>query len=124
MSPSKKEFSQSVTTNICRLSRLLFNANSDENLLIIFRLDKSAIELTIQKIVDHFPNDYFNSLSANQLREMESILAKEFIFFQVQEKDNEKKYQNHLLHFSEVFVRDMQKRFKVNHKSPDKMKEE
>ncbi|TAK78478.1 MAG: hypothetical protein EPO11_01245 [Gammaproteobacteria bacterium] len=58
------------------------------------------------------------------MEEIKNICAREFIFFQVQEKGNEKHYQEDLTKFIEIFKRDMEQRIKAKEGNTSKIRED
>ncbi len=117
MASQKIEFSNDVIRIVRDICTMAFNISSDEQLEKIFGLTQKEMEKTIEKIIAALPDPIFDDLYPRLLDEMKNICAREFIFFQVQEKCSDAHYEEDLSNFICVFCRDIQKRLDA-HKNP------
>jgi hypothetical protein len=92
------------------LCQLLFNLKSDKEVENIFLIPNQELENVIKKIIASFPDIIFEQ-NAEKLEEIKNIFAKEFIFFQVQERLDDPQYQDDLVKFTYIFSRDIQRNF-------------
>lgn len=106
----KDEFAHDVIRIVNDLCKLVFNLNADQDVEKVFGMTHEQLDNVIKKIVQSLPAQLF-ALPAQRLEEIKSIFAKEFIFFQVQEKLNDPNYENDLSNFIYAFSRDIQKKF-------------
>lgn len=109
-SEQKSEFTHDVLRIVTDLCKLVFNLNPGQGVEHVFGTTHEQLENVIQKIVQSLPTNIFE-LPAKRLEEIKSIFAKEFIFFQVQEKLNDPNYENDLSNFIYAFSRDIQAKF-------------
>lgn len=111
MEPKKLAFSDEVILVIKQLSKVVFSVTSKEQIENLFGLTNEQLKMVMRKIVNALPNIYFEKKYQNKLGELKTIIAREFIFFQVQEKWNDPNYQNHLANFIRIFSRDIEREF-------------
>lgn len=112
MQNQKLSFSKDVIQIIYEVSKLVFNIqdNSEAEIKKIFGISCQQLESVISSIVEAIPDQIFSRANLQMLEECKSICAKEFIFFQVQEKWDDPHYKDDLSAFISVFTRDMQRR--------------
>jgi len=109
MQARKLEFSNDVIRLVHDLCKLVFNSTTDHDVEKIFGITHEQLEKIIKNIVDAMPACIFEH--PQKLNEIKNIFAKEFIFFQVQEKMNDPHYPDDLSDFIKIFSRDIQKKF-------------
>ena len=100
---------------ICVNWFLTWNSAKEINKALGMSCDQA--KATIQKIIDSLPDKMFDQAYPKLLDEIKHICAREFIFFQVQEKCNDPLYQDDLKKFIHVFSRDIQQRVNSQVKS-------
>jgi len=110
MQARKLEFSNDVIRLVDDLCNLVFNATTDHDVEKIFSITHKQLEQIIREIIDAIPDCIFEQ-TPQKLDEIKNIFAKEFIFFQVQEKLNDPHYSDDLSDFIKIFARDIQKKF-------------
>jgi hypothetical protein len=110
MQVKKNNFIKEVIKVVCNLCAQVFNAASDIDLERVFGINYSQMEVVIKKIVDALPDYIFDRAYDYQLEEIKNICAREFIFFQLQERWNQPRYQEDLANFIAIFSRDIQQR--------------
>jgi len=110
MHPKKQECSHDITHIVCDMCKLVFNLNSSNDIKNVMGMTREQMELVIKKIIDALPDSIFERAYPKLLEEIKNICAREFIFFQVQEKCNDPCYQDDLKMFIHVFARDIQQR--------------
>lgn len=103
------ELSRDVIRTIRDLCKLIFNISSDAQLESIFGVSGKQMDNAIQRIINALPDRLFDPANRRKLQEVKTICAREYIFFQVQEKDS-KEYKEDLENFVKVFSRDIEKR--------------
>jgi len=108
-----------VVRDICSV---VFNISSDEQLEKGLGINHEQLEVVIKKIVNALPDNFFERVYL--LDEIKNICAREFVFFQVQEKWNDPRYEEDLANFICIFTRDMEQRFDTYKNYKSKMKEE
>lgn len=97
-----------VMRTIRNLCKVVFNAGSDAQMENIFGISNKEMEAAIKKIVDALPDKLFEG-NRPKLEDLKTICAREYIFFQVQEKDD-KDYKEDLDNFIKIFSRDIETR--------------
>lgn len=107
MDARKSALSDQVLDAVQHLCTVIFNAKSDKQLENVFGLTHSQLELVVKKMVNALPDALFERVSAARLDEIKEICAREFIFFQLQEKWSDPHYQEDLSHFIAIFSRDI-----------------
>ena len=110
MSAKKLEFTHDVMHLINEICAVAFNIKSDEQLEKVFGINKAQMEAVVWKIISGLPDYIFERIYPRLLDEIKNICALEFIFFQVQEKWNDPRYQEDLSNFICIFSRDIQHR--------------
>ena len=123
MQQRKAIFAKEVMQTVCHLCSQVFNAISDVDLERRFGISCQQMEIVIQKIIDALPYYIFDRAYPHQLEEIKNICAREFIFFQVQEKCNDPSYQEDLSKFINIFCRDIERCVMVNQPTLPEMKE-
>lgn len=113
MPPEKQVFQRDVTRFIHELCILLYNLKSQQELDRVFGIPTEELDGIVARIVDQLPDDMFTQTNADTFIEIEKIFAKEFIFFQLQEKLTDPQYENDLSNFIRIFARDIKARFKI-----------
>ena len=124
MDVRKVEFANDVIHIVHDLGEVVFNITTQEQLVNIFGITQEQLETIIKKIINTLPDTIFENLYPQLADEIKNICAREFIFFQVQERWNSPHYQDDLLNFIRVFSRDIQQRVETHNNSESKMKEE
>jgi len=124
MQSSRVEFSRAVLRIIREVGELAFNMKSDQDLEKIFGIDHARLEKIIEKISSNLPDCIFDGVNTRLKEEVENIFAREFIFFQVQEKIDNPRYEEDLNSFTQVFARDIKKRIDMYKNYKLKMQEE
>lgn len=110
MQAQKLEFSNDVIRLVHDLCKLVFNTTTDHDVENIFGIKHVQLEHIITSIVEEMPDCIFEQVP-QKLNDIKNIFAKEFIFFQVQEKLNDPHYLEDLSDFIKIFSRDIQKKF-------------
>jgi hypothetical protein len=110
MHPKKLEFSHDVTHIVCDMCKLVYNLNSANEINKVLGVTRDEAKAIIGKIIDALPDSIFERAYPKLLDDIKNICAREFIFFQIQEKCNDPRYQDDLKMFIHVFSRDIQKR--------------
>ncbi|OGT35101.1 MAG: hypothetical protein A3F11_07805 [Gammaproteobacteria bacterium RIFCSPHIGHO2_12_FULL_37_14] len=106
MTPKKILFTQDIVHNIRELCALVFNIATDEQLCKIFCISHEQMEMVMKQLVNPIPDWIFDHRSLAE--EIKNIIAREFIFFQLQEKWDDPHYQDDLENFINIFSRDIQ----------------
>src|ERR1700731_2884061 len=99
MLAEKLKFADEVVNIVREVCTTAFNAHSDEDLLHIFGLNHEQMEEVVGRIIDGLPDSIFTQDNAKLLDEIKYICAREFIFFQVQEKWGEPEFEEDLKKF-------------------------
>lgn len=120
--------SEDVVNIVRELCALVFNIKTEEQLENVLGISSERMGQVIQEIINALPDYLFEPSFAQKLEEIKNICAREYVFFQAQEKWNDPNYAQDLLNFTYIFSRDIQDRFKadtsVTQKSKSRMKEE
>ncbi len=116
MDPKKLEFSDDVTHVVCDMCKLIYNLNSEVDIKRVFGMTHEQMKAVIKRIIDALPDSIFEKAYPKLLDDIKNICAREFIFFQVQEKWDDPRYQDDLTMFINVFSRDIQQRIGVQAK--------
>lgn len=87
MSQKKLKFSQDVMHIILDLCQLAFNLKNDNDIENLFGITPAQFKMIIEKISGELP-DFIFDLPEKKLEEIESIFAREFIFFSSARKRN------------------------------------
>ncbi len=111
MLKDKLSFSQEVLDIVRNICETVFNMNNDAEISELFGIDKKQMEEAILAIVQSLPDRLFASGNPQILEEIKYIIAREYIFFQVQERDDPE-YKNDLQNFIRIFSRDMLQRIR------------
>lgn len=110
MHARKIEFSSDVVRIIRDLCKVVFNISNAEQMENIFGITDEQMEIVIQRIVNALPERAFQTGNKKKLREIKDIVAREFIFFQLQERWKDPSYEIDLANFIRTFTRDMESR--------------
>lgn len=124
MLEKKLAFSKGVIDAVKRVCKTVFNLHTDDDVVRMFGINEMQMEEVINKVVDSLPDTVFEQLNPQLLDEIKYITAREYIFFQVQEKWDDPQYKEDLERFIHVFSRDIQRRISSNQKFQMTMKEE
>lgn len=111
MDPKKLAFSEDVIRKIKQLTKLIFNVSSSEQIESLFGVTNEQLKIVMRKIVNALPDNYFEQNYHKKVEELKTIVAREFIFFQVQEKWSDPNYQHDLANFIRTFSRDIEREF-------------
>jgi len=115
MQMQKLEFSKDVLRVVYDVCKTVFNLKSDQEIKKIFGMDNDKLEMIVQRITDALPENIFNGGGDVRLQEeIKNICAREFIFFQVQERCDDPRYQDDLMNFIHIFTRDIQRRIELH----------
>lgn len=115
MQPKKLKFSQDVIHTILNLCALTFNLDGDKEIENLFNITPKQFKEIVTKIINELPDNIFE-VSEEKLEEIKNIFAREFIFFQLQEKGSDPHYQDDLSRFTHVFSRDIEQRINSHSK--------
>lgn len=118
MLAQKEDFASDVGRIVGDVCKLAFNIHSEERFHDVFGISYTKMNELVSKIVDALPDKMFENGLSNTLEEVKSICAREFVFFQVQERCDDVDYENDLAEFINILSRDIQLRVGM------KMKEE
>jgi|WetSurMetagenome_2_1015567.scaffolds.fasta_scaffold1458453_2 hypothetical protein len=113
MQARKLEFCRDVIRIIQDVCKLAFNLGSNNEIEKVFGMTSHDLEVVIKQISDVLPDSLFTR-AAKELDEIKNIFAREFIFFQVQEKRDDPNYQDDLSTFIHIFSRDIQQKIKAD----------
>ena len=108
MQNKKLAFYKDVIQIVYQVCRMIFNAQPYE-ISKVFGISSEQMEGVVRDIVDAIPDRIFSDANSQGLEEIKSICAREFIFFQVQEKWDDPRYQDDLRTFIAIFTRDIEK---------------
>lgn len=123
MLAKKLEFSNEVVNVIREMCQVVFNTHSDEEMIRIFGVSSEQMKDVVSRIIDALPDAIFTQKDSQLLEEIKYICAREYIFFQVQEKWVDLHYQENLSRFIQIFSRDIQRRINLQ-QSHTTMREE
>lgn len=124
MLEKKLVFSKGVIEAVRRVCKTVFNLHNDTDVVRMFGINEVQMEEVIHKIIDSLPDTFFVQVNSQLLEELKYITAREYIFFQVQEKWDDPQYKEDLEKFIHVFSRDIQRRIGSHQKFQVTMKEE
>lgn len=110
MDSKKLDFINDVIRVVRDLCEVVFNIKSSSQLESVFGITCEQMDIVINRIIDALPNHFFDHLYPQILEEIKCICAREFIFFQVQEKWSDPRYQEDLANFIHIFSRDIQQK--------------
>lgn len=113
MPVNKLDFANDVLRIVLGVGKVAFNLTSDQDIENVFGMNNDKMKAVIQKVTRSLPESVFNE-TASRLEEIKNIFAREFIFFQVQEKGDASHYQQDLSHFIYIFSRDIQQKNGIN----------
>ncbi len=113
MDAKRVKFANDVMHIVLNLSEMVFNIKNDDQLKGVFGVNQEQLETVISKIIAGLPERVFEK-NRHLEDEIKNICAREFIFFQVQERWNSPQYQEDLSNFIHIFSRDIQQKFDVN----------
>ncbi|VVC76354.1 hypothetical protein AQUSIP_16650 [Aquicella siphonis] len=124
MQAQKQAFASEVVNIVRDMCKTVFNLQNERDLARIFGITQEQMEAVIGRIIDALPEDLFNPSHQQVAEEMKYVCAREYIFFQVQEKWNDARYQDDLRKFIHIFTRDICKRFAARSKFQASLREE
>lgn len=104
----KQDFADDVGRIVGDVCKLAFNIHSEERFHDVFGISYSKMNEIVRKIVDALPDKMFENGLVNTLEEVKSICAREFVFFQVQERCDDIGYEKDLADFINILSRDLQ----------------
>ena len=122
MNLKRAQFADAVAHTVRDLCSVVFNIKSDEQMEKIFCMTHAQLDNAVKQIINALPADVFEQ--PKLLEEIQNIIAREFIFFQAQEKCNDPHYQEDLSTFIGIFSRDIKQRINAFSDSKSKMREE
>lgn len=108
METKRQHLQEAIVLSVREIGEVLFNIHSDEQFYNVFGIDAAQLESIVLKIVKALPDALFAELNSRQLKELKNICAREYVFFQIQERWDDPLYQQHLEKFAEIFAHDMQ----------------
>jgi len=115
MPDNRLAFSNDVIRVVYDVCKLVFSLQSDHEIKKIFGIDNEKLETIVRRIIDALPENMFNGGGDSRLLdEIKNICAREFIFFQVQERCDDPRYQEDLSKFILIFTRDIQRRIELH----------
>ncbi len=120
MLPEKVVFSHGVGNVVKDTCKLAFNGDVGK----IFGITNAQLDEILNRVIDALPDSVFKDPNKTMLEEIKYICAREFIFFQVQERCDDPKYQDDLKAFIHVFAKDIEKRLNGQNKISSVMREE
>ena|SRR3989338_10712515 len=112
-----------IMSMLRRLCELVFNVHNDAQMKNVFGVNESETKKLIEKMIDALPDQFVFRLSPAEKNEVVDICAREFVFFQVQEKANSTDYQAALKQFIAIFARDIQGRMNPEYAYASNIKE-
>lgn len=110
MQAKKLAFANDVSRVVHSVCELAFNIHSEERFHDVFGINYAKMDEIIQKIVTAIPDKIFDHGLPGVVDELKSICAREFVFFQVQERCDDARYEGDLTNFINILVRDIQQR--------------
>lgn len=120
MLPEKAVFSSGVGNVVRETCKIAFNGDVGK----IFGITNTQLDEIINRVIDALPDSIFKHSNLSMLEEIKYICAREFIFFQVQERCDDPRYQDDLKAFIHVFAKDIEKRLNGQSKISSVMREE
>lgn len=99
-----------VVKIIHEICQVVFRVNTEEEFEGVFGINGHQLEKVIEQIILALPDRFFFPGMHHKLEEIKAICAREFIFFQVQEKYNDVRYEVNLKNFIRILVRDLQRK--------------
>lgn len=106
MNPQKLKFANEALTIVNDICKVVYNLQSNNDMEKVFGVTHDQLAAVIQKIVDALPDNFFEQ-TTKKMEEIKYIFAREFIFFQVQEKCTAPEYEDDLRNFIYAFSRDI-----------------
>jgi hypothetical protein len=103
MQDRRLTFSKDIIHVVYDVCKTVFNLHSDVEIKKVFGIDNEKLESIVKRIGDARLQD-----------EIKNICAREFIFFQLQERVDDPQYQEDLSNFINVFTRDIQRRIELH----------
>jgi hypothetical protein len=113
MQDNRLAFSNDVVQVVYDVCKMLFNLKTDKEIKKIFGIDNEKLTAIVRRVIDGLPENIFNG-DTRLLDEVKNICAREFIFFQVQERCDDPAYQEDLSKFIHIFSRDIQRRIEMH----------
>lgn len=113
MQSRKLKFANHLIVLIKEIGKLAFDMKSENDMERVFGFNQARLTTILKQVAEGLPDALFEAADDQLLKEIETICAREFIFFQVQEKVDKPEYQNNLLRFIQVFSRDIDQRLKI-----------
>lgn len=111
MEEAKIKFAKEVMRIVQDLGDIVYDAESREDLIKILGLTQEQMQIVIRRIVNSLPDKIFEETSKDKIEEIKNICAREFIFFQAQEKWDDPNYKDNLKTFLHSFARDIKQQF-------------
>lgn len=109
MDAKKLAFSDEVLHLIRQLCNMIFNVVSKEQMESLFNMTSEQLKIVIRKLISVLPDVYFDKNFHGKLEILKTVMAREFIFFQIQEKWMDPNYQHNLANFIRIFLRDIER---------------
>ncbi len=107
MQISRDQFAEDTMHIINEVCRLIYGLRSSEDIEKVFGISMAELMQTLNTIVAQLPEEMFDQKSLQNIKDLEQIFAKEFIFFQIQENAVNPTYQRDLNNFVSIFSRDI-----------------
>lgn len=104
---TKYQFAKDVLQSVYDLCKVVYGIDKKEEVQRIFGISFQKLDEIVRKVVNALPDELFMQENKARIKEIEQILAKEFIFFEVQERIDDPQYTNDLENFILLFARDM-----------------
>lgn len=105
MTLKKHEFTHDIVLTVNDICHVLFNISSEEQLYKLFGIKHDQMEKVLEQLVNSLPEWLFNH--PHLIEEVKNIAAREYIFFQVQERYDDPRFQEDFLTFINIFSRDI-----------------
>lgn len=106
MKMQRQQFTDEVVDAIHHILKIVFNAKSQQDIQNVVGMNDNQMTAAVNQLSDKLPETVFNQ-PQQKLEELKNICAREFVFFQVQEKPAEASYQRDLANFITIFCRDI-----------------
>jgi hypothetical protein len=107
MLEKKLVFANEVLGIVQEMLKNVFNLHSDAEIEHSFGISVQQMEEAIRQIIDSLPDIVFEKANSVVLEEIKYIAARDYIFFQIQEKWNDPRYKKDLNNFIQIFSRDI-----------------
>lgn len=106
MKMQRQQFTDEVVDAIHHILKIVFNAKSQQDIQNVVGMNNNQMTAVVNQLSDKLPEKVFNQ-PQQKLEELKNICAREFVFFQVQEKPTQADYQRDLANFITIFCRDI-----------------